>query len=179
MQFGLEKCAKASFKRGKLVKTSNIIIDNKTVIKELEQEKSYKYLGVNEGDGIQHAKMKEQMKKECIRRVRLITKTELNAKNRILAVNTLELPVMKFSYNIINWNLNELNKIDIKIRKLLTCQRMHHPKADVASFYIPRNKGGRGLMQLELCYKTTTIRLYNYLTKTKDSMLKLTLHHAS
>ena len=34
-------------------------------------------------------------------------------------------------------------------------------------------------MQLELCYKTTTIGLYNYLTKTKDWMLKLTLHHES
>ena len=42
--------------------------------------------------------------------MRLITKTELNAKNRILAVNTLALPVMTFSYNIINWNLNELKK---------------------------------------------------------------------
>ena len=66
-------------------------------------------------------------------------------KNRILAVNTLALPVMTFSYNIINWNLNELKKIDIKIRKLLTCQRMYHPKTDVARLCIPRNKGGRGL----------------------------------
>ena len=66
MQFGLEKCAKASFKGGKLVKTSNIIIDNKTIIKKLEQEKSYKYLGVNEGDGIQHAKMKKHKKKNAL-----------------------------------------------------------------------------------------------------------------
>ena len=71
--------------------------------------------------------MKEQIKKECLRRVRLITKTELNAKNKILAVNTLALPVMTFSYKIINWNLNKLKNIDIKKRKLLTCQRMHYP----------------------------------------------------
>ena len=32
-------------------------------------------------------------------------------------------------------------------------------------------------MHLEQCYKTTTKGLYNYLTKTKDWMLKLTLHH--
>ena len=63
MQFGLEKCVKASFKGGKLVKTNNIIIDNKTIIKELEQKNFYKYLGVNEGQGIQHAKMKKQIKK--------------------------------------------------------------------------------------------------------------------
>ena len=34
-------------------------------------------------------------------------------------------------------------------------------------------------MQLKLCYKTTTIELYNYLTKTKDWMLNLTLHRES
>ena len=53
---------------------------------------------------------------------------------------------------------------------------MHHSKSDVARLNIPRNKGGRGQMQLELCYKTTTIGLYNYLAKTKDWMLKLTLN---
>ena len=29
---------------------------------------------------------------------------------------------------------------------------MHHPKADVDRLYIPRQKGGRGLIQLELSY---------------------------
>ena len=28
--------------------------------------------------------------------------------------------------------------------------RMHHPKADVDRLYIPRNEGGRGMIQLEL-----------------------------
>ena len=36
---------------------------------------------------------------------------------------------------------------------------MHHPKADVDRLYIPRKAGGRGLVQLEITYKTTTIGL--------------------
>lgn len=36
-------------------------------------------MGINEGDGIQHAAMKEKMKKEYYRRVRLVLKSELNA----------------------------------------------------------------------------------------------------
>ena len=35
---GLEKCAKASFKKGKLASTGNIVIDNDTEIRELDQE---------------------------------------------------------------------------------------------------------------------------------------------
>ena len=78
MEFGLEKCAKASFKRGKLASTGNIVIDDDTEIQELDQEGVYKYLGVDESDGIQHSKMKEKIRKEYNRRVRLILRTELN-----------------------------------------------------------------------------------------------------
>ena len=67
MEFGLEKCAKATFKRRRLTSASNIHIDNSTTIKELEQEITYKYLGVNEGDGIQHAAMKEKIQTEYYR----------------------------------------------------------------------------------------------------------------
>ena len=47
MEFGLRKCAKASFKKGKLTSTGNIITDEYTVIEELNQEGTYKYLGVD------------------------------------------------------------------------------------------------------------------------------------
>ena len=38
MEFGLDICAKATFFRGKLLKTKNITLDNATVIKDLEPE---------------------------------------------------------------------------------------------------------------------------------------------
>ena len=102
MQFGLDKCAKATFKRGKLVDSENIILEVDTVIKELDQEGTYKYLGVNEGDGIQHAKMKEKIRKECIHRVAAIMRTELNSENRITAINTLVIPVVTYSFSVIS-----------------------------------------------------------------------------
>ena len=94
MEFGLEKCAKASFKKGKLASTGNIITDEYTDTEELNQEGIYKYLGVDESDGIQHSKMKEKIRKEYLRRVRLILRTELNGKNKIEAVNSLAVPVV-------------------------------------------------------------------------------------
>ena len=44
MQFGFNKCAKATFKRGKLTETSSIEIDEATSIQEIDQEGTYKYL---------------------------------------------------------------------------------------------------------------------------------------
>ena len=55
MEFGLEKCAKIRFKRGKLTHSQNLVIDTNREIQELEQGKTYKYLGVEEkSEGIQH-----------------------------------------------------------------------------------------------------------------------------
>ncbi|KAF7218105.1 putative LOC107393841-like protein [Nothobranchius furzeri] len=177
MQFGLDKCAKATFKKGKLTSTSNIQLDQETVIMELNQEDTYKYLGVNEGDGIQHATMKEKVKKEYYRRVRLVIKSELNAANKIKAINILAVPTVTYSFNIINWQLKEVKKLDTKTRKLLTSERMHHPKADVERMYLPRQIGGRGLTQLEMAYKTTTMALKTYLETTDDALLILVCQH--
>ena len=52
MPFGLDKCAKATFKRGELTGTASVELDRNTVIKDLEQEQVYKYLGVDESNGI-------------------------------------------------------------------------------------------------------------------------------
>ena len=102
MEFGLEKCAKASFKKGKLALPGNIIIDEYTAIEELNQEGIHKYLGIDESDGIQNSKMKEKIRKEYLRRVTLILRTELNGKNKIEAVNSLAVPVVQHSFGIID-----------------------------------------------------------------------------
>ena len=108
MEFGLDKCAKATFIKGKLTKTSNIVLNQTTTIQELDQEGTYKYLGINEGDGIQHSKMKEKIRKEYYRRIRMVLKSELNATNKIEAINTVAIPVVTYSFNIINWTLEDI-----------------------------------------------------------------------
>ena len=86
--------AKANFERGKLASTGNIVINDDTEVQELDQEEVYKYLGVDENDGIQHSKMKEKIRKEYNRRVRLVLRTELNGRNKVEAINRLAVPVI-------------------------------------------------------------------------------------
>ena len=66
----------------------------------LEQGKTYKYLGTEEGEGIQHQQMKERLKQEYNRRLRIILKSELNARNKITAIGTIAVPVLKYSFLI-------------------------------------------------------------------------------
>lgn len=42
-------------------------------------------------------------------------KTELNPKNIMTSINTLAMPILTYSFNIIKWNLNELKEIDENI----------------------------------------------------------------
>ena len=83
MEFGLEKCVKITFKRGKLTHSQNLVIDINRELQGLEQGKTYKYLGIEESEGIQHQQMKERLKQEYSRRLRMILKSELNARIRL------------------------------------------------------------------------------------------------
>jgi hypothetical protein len=46
MELGLDKCATAVFKDGKLNKSQNIGLNNQTVRRNMEFDETYKYLGV-------------------------------------------------------------------------------------------------------------------------------------
>jgi len=149
MELGLEKCAEIAFKRGKLVHSLNLVIDINREIQELEQGKTYKYLGTEESEGVHHQQMKETLKQEYSRRLRMILKSELNARNKITTIGTLAVPVLRYSFGTINWRTEEIKKIDRKTRKMLTVYRIHHPKADIDRLYVKRKEGGRGLVQIE------------------------------
>ena len=69
MNFGLDKCVKVPFKRGRLADSSNIELDVSTVTKGLGKEGTYKYLGDSEEDGIHHSQMKRKIRKEYYRMV--------------------------------------------------------------------------------------------------------------
>jgi hypothetical protein len=95
MAFGLEKCAKITFNKGILIHLQNLVIDINREIQELEQGKTYKYLGIEESEGIQHQQMKERLKQEYRRSLRMILKSELNARNKITAIGALNVPVLR------------------------------------------------------------------------------------
>jgi hypothetical protein len=125
-----------------------VIVINRE-IQELKQGKNYKYLGIEEREGPQHQQMKENLKQEYRRRLRMILKSELKARNKITAIGALAVPVLRYSFGIINWRIEEIKQIDGKTRKMLAIYKMHHPKADIDRLYVKRKEGGRGLVQVE------------------------------
>ena len=175
MEFGLDKCAKATFKRGKKVQAEGIQLNDNQVIQDLEQSETYKYLEMEEGEGLQHHEMKGKIRKEYKRRVKLVLKSELNARNKIAAINTLAVPVIVYSYGIINWKLDEIQDLDRMTRKQLCMNRMLAKKADIDRIYLPCPEGGRSLMNLEIEYKATMVGLHKYMTGKNDPQIQAVL----
>ena len=174
MEFGIEKCAKITLIRGRRVETGDMpLSDEEVSIKELTNESTYKYLGMIENDSISHNVMKEKAKTEYKHRLRLIMKSELNAKNKMEAINTLAIPVLRYSFGIINWKIEDIRGLDVMTRKQLTMHRLHHPKAAVERLYLPRDLGGRGLQQIETVWNMELIQLANYLSSPKDTLTNI------
>ena len=46
-------------------------------------------------------------------------KSELNARNKIVAINTLAVPVILYGYGVIDWKLDEIQNLDRMTRKQL------------------------------------------------------------
>lgn len=179
MQFGIDKCARVTVKKGKPTRKDCMYTNEVEDIKELEPEAVYKYLGIEENSDIQHRLIKERLTKEYNSRVRTILRTELNSGNKIKAIGELAVPVLQYSFGIINWKLEEIRKIDIKTRKLLTIHHAHHPKADVDRIYVNRKTGGRGLKQLEGSFKAAMINTAEYLKEKSrhDAIIRCILAH--
>ena len=111
MEFGLPKCGVLIMKRGKVIKSERISMLDGKMIKNIE-EGGYKYLGILEADGVKHEEMKDQIKKEYIRRVRNILKSKLNGGNIILAINSRAVSIVRYGAGIISWTKMELEELD-------------------------------------------------------------------
>jgi len=83
INFVSEKCARICLKRGMVQNKMQIGNRFENDIKVLDQRKAYKYLGIEENFDIQRKNENEKLKKEYLRRLRLVLGTELSAKNKI------------------------------------------------------------------------------------------------
>ena len=92
---------------------------------------------------------------------------ELNAKNKIEAIKILAISIITQSFNVFNWNLEEIKRTNRKIQKLMTL------KADLSRMYIPSKEGGRRMTNFEMAYKTTTIGVNTYLQSSGDRICML------
>ena len=65
---------------------------------------------------------------------------ELNTKNKITAIGALVVPVLSYSFVIINWRLEEIRKLDTTTIKIVKLYKLYHPKADRDRLYVKKKR---------------------------------------
>ena len=107
-----------------------------------------------EYDRVKEQEMKDKFRNEYFRRAKLILKSELNGNNKIMALNTWAVSILKYGAGIIKWNKNEQQEMDRKTRKCMRMNNELHPRSDVAWLYVSWKNGGRGLIGCEKSLKS-------------------------
>lgn len=162
MEMEVDKCATLEVKRGKLQAARSTTLMNHNTISALNEDESYKYLGIHQAVEINTSEMKDAFREKFYKRVKLLLKSGLNSKSLFTAINIWAIPSLSYSFGILTWSQTDLREIDKRIRSLLTRNGMHHPHSSTIRLYLPRKNGGRGLLNLETTHshEINTIKTY-------------------
>ena len=143
MQFGIKKCGVLIMERGKIIRTDGIRLPDGQHMKDIDVT-GYAYLGISETDKIKEKEMKEKFR-EYLRQLKLILRSKLNGKNKIMAFNTWVASVMRYGPGILKWNTDELKRLDRRSRNILA------GKWDRVC--LSREMGGRRFISCEGCIR--------------------------
>ena len=169
--FGIKRCGVVILKKGKLAKFDGIHLPNQEIMKEVD-ENGYTYLGILESDKIKEHEMKIKVTAECKRRLRLVLKSKMNGKNKIQAINTWTVALLRCQAGIINWKVDEFNKMDRTMRKALTMHGALHTKSDIDQLYLKGKHRRRGLISIEMCVRSEENNLGLYVDGLDEMLLK-------
>ena len=102
----------------------------------------------------------------------MFTKTELNDKNLIKALNTKVIPVAAYPTNVSKFTKAELNELDVVVnRELRECNTLGRPSSDEKP-YLKRDVGGRGFKSLRDVFVETRLRVAYYMVKSSNKWIK-------
>ena len=105
------------------MESSGIDLPLGEIIKSLEEDGAYKYLGVLEADNIKHNKIKKEIIKEYVARCHQIYSGSIDMHlpvTLIDIINMYTVPVVRYSAGIVNWTKEDLDNFDQRTRKLMT-----------------------------------------------------------
>ena len=171
MEFGIEKYAMHVMKSSKRHMTDGMELPNHDKIRTLGEKETYKYLGILEVDTIKQVEMKNQFRKEYLRRTRKLLETKLSSRNLIKRINTWAVLLVRYSGPFLKLTRDELKQMDQRTRKLMTKHKAIYPRDDVDRLYVSRKEGGRGLASIEDSVDASIQRLEDYIEKHERGLI--------
>ena len=171
--YGVSKCAEIIFERGQMVKGEGLeVLHERMKMIDPDENVTYKFLGVEQADGIKTKEVFERIKTEVENRLELLIKTELNDRNLMKAINSKVIPVAEYTMNVCRFSKKELLELDQIIKRQLRKNNMLGRQSSDERLYLKREEGGRGLKSLRDVYKDTKLRVACYMAMSQSQWIQ-------
>ena len=115
--------------KGKL-QPGDFQIEDGQIINAMDEEESYKYLGMKQAQRIDHRTLRNEMT-TFFTRMRRLLKTNLNSRNLFKAINTYGVSSLTYYFGIVRWTKTDIDNLQRKARTLLTKANKHHPRSAI------------------------------------------------
>ena len=116
-----------------------------------EENGIYKFLGIEQADGIKTKTGFERVKGEVNKRVKM--NADLNDVNLVRAINTKVIPVAAYLMNVWKFTGGELKELDQVMKRELRSKYMLGKQSSDDRLYLMREDGGRGIKSLRDIYR--------------------------
>ena len=115
MTFGLAKCGCLIVNRGKVKSTCGISLPEGQID---DIDESYKYLGILQSFSNNNEEVRCKATSEYRNRVRRVLRSKLPSKNKVTAINTFAVPVIRYPAAVVTWRREDLKETDIGLQAL-------------------------------------------------------------
>ena len=116
-----------------------------------EENGIYKFLGIEQADGIKTKTVFERVKGEVNKRVKM--NADLNDVNLVRAINTKVIPVAAYLMNVWKFTGGELKELDQVMKRELRSKYMLGKQSSDDRLYLMTEDGGRGIKSLRDIYR--------------------------
>ena len=139
----------------------------------LEGIQSYKYLGITQNacSSISEESFKK-VRNEILKRTKRLCETKLNSKNLFKGINEHAISVINYHIGVLKLEPGDFKTIDDDIRKVLMDYKVHLQPANKERLYLPREKLGRGLCNIENKSEQMLLELNKSLERSSNVSLR-------
>ena len=165
MELGLRKCATVHMsKQGR----GDLTLNSGAEILELDDQSSYRYLGIQQLIRTVMAKTREEITAKYLERTRLVWRSNLDAGSKARAHNMWAVSLLRYFLHAAVGNRSVMRGLDRKTRAVLREFGAHEAVASVERLYLHRNEYGRGLNNLLHEWESAMISKITYFTKLRS-----------
>ena len=106
-------------------------------------------------------------------KVKKVLESWLNGGNLVttITINTWAVSLLKYAAGVIDLTHGELEALEERVHKFMTMHNALHPKSDVDRLYLPRKKGGRGLISATDAVTIAIVGLESYVMDSAESLI--------